>query len=161
MVVTVASANYLMQFSMGPWLTWGTPVIAVTFLLTELTNRFFGVQVARKTVLVGFIIALAASACCAPWRIAVASAFAFLTAQLTDILVFQRLRRARWWLAPLAASTVASALDTVVFFSLAFAGTGVVWWQLGTGDFACKVALDICMLLPFRAVISQVTALRA
>lgn len=150
MVLTVASANYLNQFALCPWLTYGTPVIAFTFLITELTNRAFGAVVARKAVLTGFVMALVVSACLAPPRIALASTAAFLAAQLTDILIFSRLRRARWWLAPMLASTVASALDTAIFFGLAFAGTGAAWWQLGAGDLLCKLALDVCLLLPFR-----------
>jgi hypothetical protein len=155
MVATVAWANYLMQFPLGPWLTWGTPVIALTFLLTELTNQFYGPRLARRTVLCGFFIAAAVSAYVAPRRIATASATAFLTAQLTDITVFARLRRASWWLAPLAASSVASALDTAVFFGLAFGGTDVAWWRLAAGDFACKLALDLGMLLPFRLAVQR------
>lgn len=152
MVVAVASANYLNQFALGTWLTGGTPVIACTFLLTELTNRALGPVVARQAVLRGFVIALVVSAFVAPWRIALASAVAFLAAQLTDITIFCHLRRARWWLGPIAASSVASALDTAIFFSVAFAGTGAAWWQLGTGDLLCKLLLDGCLLLPFRLI---------
>lgn len=150
MVVTVASANYLNQFALSDWLTCGTPVIACTFLLTELTQRAFGPDLARRVVFTGFLMALMVSACLAPWRIAAASAVAFLMAQLTDILIFSRLRRARWWLGPIAASSVASALDTALFFFVAFAGTGAAWWQLGTGDLMCKLLVDVCLLLPFR-----------
>lgn len=156
MVLTVATANYLMQFTIGPWMTWGTPVIAFSFLITELTNRFYGPVVARRVVVAGFLMAWAVSMCLAPKRIATASASAFLLAQWLDIFVFSGLRRqGAWWLAPFVGSVCASFLDTFAFFYLAFAGTGVVWWQLGTGDLLCKLALDIGMLLPFRLAIRR------
>lgn len=158
MVVTVASANYLNQFALSAWMTCGTPVIACTFLLTELTQRAFGASTARRVVLTGFVIALVVSTYLAPWRIALASAVAFLVAQLTDILIFSRLRQAAWWLGPITASSVASALDTAVFFSAAFAGTGAAWWQLGTGDLMCKMLVDVCLLLPFRLASKNVPA---
>jgi hypothetical protein len=49
-----------------------------------------------------------------------ASATAFLAAQLLDIAVFDRLRHGTWWRAPLAADLAASMLDTALFFTIAF-----------------------------------------
>lgn len=155
MVVAVALANYAAQFAINDWMTWGTPVIAVTFLINEVTHQLYGARVARQMVLYGFCIALAVSLAVAPQRIALASATAFLVSQLTDIAIFARLRRRAqrgrlWWLTPLVASTAASALDTALFFFIAFAGSPMSWWRLGLGDFAVKVAFDLAMLAPFR-----------
>jgi uncharacterized PurR-regulated membrane protein YhhQ (DUF165 family) len=153
MVVIVAMANYLTQWEINQWLTYGTPVIALTFLVNELTNQFYGARVARRVVLVGFCMALVASAILAPLRIACASATAFLVSQLMDIAIFSRLRRGSWWLAPFASSLSASVLDTVVFFGLAFVGTDHNWVPLAAGDFTTKLVVDLAMLAPFRMAI--------
>lgn len=160
MVLAVALANRLAEHTINPWMSWGTPVIALTFLITEVTNQLLGPRVARDVVLRGFVVALALSLVVAPWRIACASATAFLLGQLTDIAVFARVRATArrgglWWLSPFAASATASALDTAVFFVLAFAGTHLVWWRLALGDFAVKLAFDVAMLLPFRVILAQ------
>jgi len=83
-------------------------------------------------------------------RIAVASGFAFLAAQLLDVSVFDRMRRRAWWQAPLISSLLGSAVDTALFFSTAFYGPGVPWITLGIGDFLWKAAFALAMLLPFR-----------
>ena len=102
---------------------------------------------------VGFAIAVALSVWAAGPRIAIASGSAFLAAQLVDVLIFDRLRRsAAWWRAPLASSLSGSAVDTALFFSLAFAGTGLPWITWGLGDFGVKVAMALALLMPFRTL---------
>lgn len=154
MVVAVACANYLAQYQINAWLNWGTPVIAVTFLINEVTHQLLGARWAQKVVLYGFIMALGASLAVAPARIASASASAFLVSQLLDIAIFARLRRRAqgglWWLTPLVSSGAASAFDTFIFFFIAFWGTDFSWWRMGLGDFATKVLFDVAMLGPFR-----------
>ncbi len=154
MVVSVACANNLAQYQLNPWFNWGTPVIALTFLINELTHQLYGPRWAQKVVLWGFVMALAVSLAVAPWRIATASASAFLVSQLMDIAIFARLRQMAqgrlWWLTPLASSGAASALDTFVFFFIAFWGTQFSWWRMGVGDFAVKLLFDVAMLAPFR-----------
>ena len=84
-------------------------------------------------------------------RIALASGTAFLAAQLLDVKIFDRLqRRGAWWTAPLISSSIASAVDTALFFSIAFAGTVVPWVTLGLGDYAVKLVLALSLLIPFR-----------
>lgn len=130
MAVVVASSNYLVQFpvqaDLGPLdladiLTWGAFTYPVAFLVTDLTNRRFGVGPARLVVACGFVIAVAVSVGLSTPRIAIASGTAYLVGQLLDVTVFNRLRRLKWWKAPLTASLVGSLLDTAIFFSVAFA----------------------------------------
>lgn len=130
MTLVVASSNYLVQFpvqaKIGPLdladiLTWGAFTYPVAFLVTDLTNRRFGVGPARLVVACGFVIAVAVSMGLSTTRIATASGTAYLVGQLLDVTVFNRLRRLKWWKAPLTASLVGSLLDTMIFFSLAFA----------------------------------------
>ena len=130
MAIVVASSNYLVQYPVqariGPLdladvLTWGAFTYPVAFLVTDLTNRRFGVGPARLVVACGFVFAVAISMGLSSPRIAIASGTAYLCGQLLDVTVFNRLRRLKWWKAPLTASLVGSVLDTVIFFSVAFA----------------------------------------
>lgn len=152
MVVVVSGSNVLVQFMINDWLTLAAFTYPVSFLVTDLTNRRLGPAAARRVVYAGFAVAVVLSALLATPRIAVASATAFLVAQLLDIAVFDRLRNRAWWMPPLVSSLLGSALDSIVFFALAFLGTGVPWITLGLGDFAIKVAMAILLLIPFRGL---------
>lgn len=154
MSALVATSNVLVQFPINDWLTWAAFTYPICFLVTDLTNRALGPDAARRVVYVGFALGVVLSVSLASWRIGLASGTAFLVAQLLDVKIFDRLRQATWWQAPLVSSTLASALDTALFFSLAFVGTGVPWVTLALGDFAVKLAMALAMLLPFRALMS-------
>jgi len=129
MVAVVAASNVLVQFPvaarLGPlnlaeFLTWGAFSYPFAFLVTDLTNRRFGPAIARRVVVAGFIVGAMVSVYVATPRVATASCTAFLIGQLLDIVVFSRLRRGTWWKGPVAASLCGSAIDTLIFFSLAF-----------------------------------------
>ncbi len=174
MAVIVTVSNVAVQVPINDWLTWGALTYPVSFLVTDLTNRALGAAAARRVVYVGFALAVILSVFVAglpqvprdgpvdlEWlglvilagaRIAIASGLAFLFAQLLDIAIFNRLRRAAWWQAPFVSSTLASALDTVLFFALAFAGTGLPWTTWALGDYGVKLAIALAMLVPFRAL---------
>ncbi len=168
MAVVVTASNILVQYPINDLLTWGAFSYPVAFLITDLTNRALGPKRARKVVYVGFALAVLLSLYLADPRIAIASGSAFLIAQLLDISIFDRLRRQAWWLAPVASSTIASALDTIIFFWLAFAATGipftvfgvgfgetgVPWQSLALGDYLVKIGVALVMLLPFRLLLS-------
>jgi uncharacterized PurR-regulated membrane protein YhhQ (DUF165 family) len=156
MVAVVAASNYLVQFPLNDWLTWGAITYPLSFLVTDLTNRAFGPARARQVVYVGFALGVALSILLADWRIAAASGTAFIVGQLLDITVFDRLRRAAWWQAPLLGSVLGSIVDTALFFSLAFAGTDVPWVTLALGDLAVKLVLAVFFLAPFRALMGRI-----
>lgn len=151
MIVVVVSSNVLVQYPINDWLTWGALTYPVAFLVTDVTNRTMGPAKARRVVHIGFACAVVLSIWLADARIAFASGTAFLVAQLMDIAIFDRLRGRAWWQAPLASSVIGSAVDTGLFFSLAFYGTMVPWVTLSAGDYAVKLALALAMLIPFRA----------
>lgn len=152
MGLIVMGSNILVQYPINRWLTWGAISYPVAFLVADLLNRRFGPKVARKVAYVGFIVALLASFWVATPRIAIASGCAFLCAQLIDIHVFHRLRNRQWWRAPLLGGVAGAVFDTFVFFSVAFAGTGVPWITLLLGDMAVKLVVNVTMLAPFRAL---------
>lgn len=162
MVTVVTASNILVQIPINGWLTWGTFSFPFVFLVTDLTNRQFGAAAARRVIYAGFPVAVVLSALFGgivtdPWfaaRVAAASGFAFLMGQLLDVLVFDRMRRAAWWRAPLFSSVISSAVDTGIFFSAAFAGTPVPWQQLALGDYAVKLAMALLLLAPYRALVA-------
>lgn len=152
MVLVVASANYLVQFPLNDWLTWGALTYPVSYFVTDLTNRRFGPGGARRVVFIGFALAVVASIWLASPRIALASGTAFLVSQLLDVAIFNRLRRRDWWQPPLFSSVIGSAVDTALFFALAFWGTTVPWLTLAIGDYGVKVAIALALLVPWRLV---------
>lgn len=174
MTLVVVASNILVQypftpFDLGDYLTWGAFTYPVAFLVTDLTNRRYGPRVARQLVVVGFALAVILSIWLATPRIAFASGTAFLVGQLLDITVFNRLRRQAWWRAPFVGSVIGSALDTALFFSLAFAGdpdmsgpvslfgTDVMLWQsLAVFDFTVKMLIALIALLPYGALMSVI-----
>ena len=155
MMIVVAASNWLVQYQINDWLTWGAFTYPFSFFVTDLTNRAYGPRRARVVVAAGFVLAVALSLWLAPWRIAVASGGAFLAAQLFDIQVFNRMRRLQWFWAPLFSSALASVLDTYVFFAGAFAGTGLPWHTMGLGDLMVKLAFAVFLLAPFRMLMPQ------
>ncbi|HXV06448.1 MAG TPA: queuosine precursor transporter [Burkholderiales bacterium] len=154
LVLVILASNILVQTPLNDWLTWGAITYPFSFLITDLANRYYGLRFARRLVYAGFVIALVLSAYYATPRIALASGTAFLVAELADVQIFDRLRRRAWWQPPLVSTLVGSVLDTAVFFTLAFYGTGMPWITLGLGDLGVKVALAVLTLLPFRAALA-------
>ena len=155
MLIVIVSANYLVQFPINDWLTWGAFTFPVAFLVTDLTNRAVGAPAARRVAWTGFAIAVLLSLALAPWRIAVASGIAFIVGQLLDIMAFNKLRALSWWKAPLIGSLVASVVDTGIFFYLAFAGSDMDWLTLATGDLGIKWLMAAVLLAPYRVMLPR------
>ena len=166
MGVVVLSSNFLVQFPINYYglneiLTYGAFSYPIAFLITDLANRSYGKFVARKVVYLGFIIGISFTLFFSTnysdlisLRIAVGSGSAFLIAQLIDIQIFDRLRKNKWFVAPLASSIFGSVVDTFLFFSISFAGTGVPWLSLSLGDLGVKLFVALAMLIPFRLLLN-------
>ena len=156
MTIVVAASNFLVRIPINDWLTWGALSYPVAFLVTDLINRRVGPGSARRVVYVGFACGVVLSLFTSTVRIALASGTAFLLAQLADVWLYNRLRRiTTWWQTPLVSSTIASALDTALFFSLAFAFTGLPWVTWAIGDYGAKLAVACAMLIPFRLMMGE------
>ncbi len=153
MAVVVTVSNIVVEIPINDWLTWGALTYPFAFLVTDLTNRALGPSKARLVVVVGFLAALVMSLLLAEPRIALASVTAFLLAQLLDVALFDKLRRGAWWKAPIISSVVASFVDTLIFFSLAFAGTGLPWETWALGDYGVKLAMVAILIIPFRGLL--------
>jgi uncharacterized PurR-regulated membrane protein YhhQ (DUF165 family) len=153
MMVVIVASNFLVQFPINDWLTWGAFTYPVAFLVTDLTNRAACAPTARRVAWAGFAVAVVVSLALAPWRIAVASGTAFIVSQIMDIAVFNRWRASSWWKAPFFGSVLASVLDTAIFFYIAFAGTDMDWLVYGTGDLLIKWLMAVVLLAPYRMML--------
>lgn len=152
MCAIVVASNVLVQIPLNDWLTWGGLSYPVAFLVSDLLNRRYGPQAARRVAWAGFVAAVAVSVWVASPRIALASGTAFICAQLLDIHVFDCLRHRAWWRAPVLSGVLAATLDTAVFFTIAFVATASPWVTWAIGDLAIKLVLNLLMLLPFRVL---------
>lgn len=207
MALVVMASNVLVQFPVGAMLggvsladvlTWGAFTYPFAFLVTDLANRRHGPAIARRIVFVGFMTAVACSIVVPPLlfkaglipyetaadrlvRIAIASGAAFLTAQLLDVTVFNRLRRQSWWRAPIFGTLAGSVVDTLIFFSVAFAAAfafvgpndgfaleaaplfGLLpaeaprWLSWALGDLAVKLLIAVFALIPYRLIAARWT----
>ncbi|MCC5956888.1 MAG: queuosine precursor transporter [Natronohydrobacter sp.] len=192
MAVIVTASNILVQFLFGNWLTWGAFTYPLAFLVNDVMNRVYGPSAARRVVWVGFAVGVACSLIgtqiigeygpLVTLRIALGSGIAFLTAQMLNIFIFDRLREGRWWRAPLGSTLIGSAVDTALFFSIAFSaslsfiapGDDVSWageilpmlgfgpemplWvSLAVADWGVKLSLALLALVPFRLIVQKLT----
>ena len=170
MGVVVLASNYLVQFPIKYYgleeiLTYGAFSYPIAFLITDLANRSFGKQVARKIVYIGFAIGISFTllfstnfADFISVRIAIGSGTAFLVAQLLDVKIFDQLRKKKWYVAPLTSSFIGSTVDTFLFFSISFYATGIPWITLSLGDLAVKIFVALMMLIPFRLLLGTLKA---
>lgn len=192
MAAIVVASNILVQFLFGNWLTWGAFTYPLAFLVTDVMNRVYGVSAARKVVFAGFVTGVICSFIgtqiigefgpLVTLRIAMGSGLAFLTAQLLDVAIFDRLREGRWWRAPVVSTLIGSSVDTAIFFTIAFSGAltflepandvswagevlpllgagpmAPLWVSLAVADWMVKLALALLALVPFRVLVTKLS----
>ena len=196
MATIVVASNILVQFLFGQWLTWGAFTYPLAFLVTDIMNRVYGAGPARTVIFTGFIVGVVCSLigsqimlqgdgyeyAAVAFRVAIASGTAFLVAQLVDVFIFNSLREGNWWRAPLISSIIGSALDTAIFFTLAFSqsisfgenadaevswawealpllGAGPespLWVSLAVADWMVKLSLALIALIPFKMITDRI-----
>jgi len=161
-------SNFLVQFPFNFFgleniLTYGAFSYPITFLITDLSNRRFGKETARKVVYVGFIFGVLITLFFSTnfsdlisIRIAIGSGTAFLIAQLIDVQIFDKLRKKTWFVAPLTSSFIGSFIDTFIFFFIAFFNTDTPWFSLALGDLTVKILMALIMLIPFRLFLQKI-----
>lgn len=198
----VLASNILVQFLLlDGLLTWGAFTYPFAFLVTDIMNRLYGPAQARRVVLAGLITGIFCSLIgsqidlqgdgftypAVALRVGVASACAFLVAQLLDIAIFNRLRDGNWWRAPVVSSLVSSTIDTIIFFTIAFSasirfgadsdaevswawdtspllligGDAPLWVSLAIADWGVKIAIALIALVPFRLIVGRLLADRS
>ena len=165
MGVVILASNLLVQFQIKYFnleaiLTYGALTYPIAFLITDLANRSYGKFKAQKIVYFGFGIGIAFTLFFSTnfsnlisVRIAIGSGTAFIVAQLLDVEIFDKLRKKKWFIAPLTSSFIASMVDTFLFFSISFYGTGIPWISLSIGDLVVKLFVALLMLIPFRLML--------
>ena len=165
MGVVVLISNYLVQFPIKYYeleeiLTYGAFSYPIAFLITDLANRSYGKVIARKIVYIGFVTGVTFTLLFSinftdliSLRIAIGSGTAFMIAQLLDVQIFDKLRKKKWFVAPLTSSFIGSTVDTFLFFSISFYATGIPWVTLSLGDLAVKIFVALMMLIPFRLLL--------
>ncbi|QDQ86472.1 7-cyano-7-deazaguanine/7-aminomethyl-7-deazaguanine transporter [Alcaligenaceae bacterium SJ-26] len=176
-ILIIIASNYLVQLPIslfGFHSTWGAFSFPFIFLTTDLTVRLLGKSPARRVIARVMLPALVASYIVSVlfhdgafgglaalgefnsfvFRIALASFTAYVLGQLMDIQVFDRLRRhSAWWVAPAASGVVGQAVDTLVFFGVAFwrssnAFMAENWVEIALVDYAIKLAVSLLMFVP-------------
>lgn len=192
MAAIVVASNILVQILLGDYLTWGALTYPLAFLVTDVTNRVYGVAAARRVVWAGFATGVACSLIgtqimgefgpLVTLRVAIGSGLAFLTAQMLDVAIFDRMRDQRWWKAPLASTLIGSTVDTALFFTIAFSATFIfiepgndiswateatpllgrgfvapLWVSMAVADWAVKLVLALLALVPFRILVRKLT----
>ena len=168
MAILVTISNFLVQFPVNYFglnkiLTYGAFSYPITFLITDLANRYYGIKIARKLVYIGFFLGILLTLFFSTnfedlisIRIAIGSGTAFIAAQLLDVQVFDKLRKKVWYIAPLISSLLGSSVDTILFFFISFYKTGIPWFTLAAGDFTVKILIALIMLIPFRLLLSKI-----
>lgn len=181
-ILIIIASNYLVQMPLMLWgvhTTWGAFSFPFIFLVTDLTVRLLGKQVARQVIARVMLPALVISyvfsvlfreAQFTGWqqlgqfdtfvfRISLASFTAYVVGQLLDVQIFDRLRQVSyWWLAPAASTILGSMLDTAVFFSIAFWASSDPfmaqhWVEIGVVDYLTKLVISMIFFIPLYGVL--------
>ena len=172
-LLVVANVIAVKPVALGGWvLPAGTIAYPFTFLVTDTISELYGRRIATRVVWYGFGLSVAmlvliyvAKALPAAdfWegqnayesilgsipRVVLGSMAAYLVSQNSDVLMFHRVRKAthgrHLWLRNNVSTVVSQAIDTVIFISIAFAGTvpgGVIWNMMAT-QYAIKVGIAV------------------
>ncbi|MCG7658067.1 7-cyano-7-deazaguanine/7-aminomethyl-7-deazaguanine transporter [Wielerella bovis] len=186
-IAIIAASNYLVQFPFTITLpngfevhsTWGALSFPFIFLATDLTVRIFGKQLARRIIFFVMLPALILSyvlsvifqnGAWTGWaalsefnlfvfRIALASFAAYVFGQFMDIFVFNKLRSLKaWWIAPTASTFVGNAIDTLLFFAIAFHASSdefmaANWQHIAFVDYLFKLFICMVLFLPIYGIL--------
>ena len=168
MALVVILSNYLVQFPFNYFvfenlLTYGAFSYPIAFFITDLSNRRYGKNTAKKIVYLGFGLGVFLTfyfstnySDLISIRIAIGSGTAFLISQLIDVNIFDKLRKKVWYIAPLTSSLIGSTIDTFLFFYISFYGAKVNWLTLAFGDLSVKIFIALFMLIPFRLLLTHI-----
>jgi uncharacterized integral membrane protein (TIGR00697 family) len=145
-------------------------IFAVTFLITDIVNEKFGRKETHRMIFIAFITQVVMIAFIyigtylkpAPFwqnqqawelifglvpRITVASWITFLISENLDAYLFAFIKKltkgSYLWIRNVGSSIISLSVDTVLFVSLAFYGTGLPLWSLMVGQFLTKYLVAI------------------
>ena len=172
-LLVVANIISVKLLAVGGWvLPAGIVAYPFTFLVSDTIAEVYGRKTATRVVWLGFVFSLLMVVLvylARVWpgadfwegqgaydevlgsvpRIVLGSMVAYLISQNHDIIAFHLWRRftggRHLWLRNNASTIVSQAIDTVVFISIAFAGTlpaSVIWNMMGT-QYAAKLIISV------------------
>ncbi|QRN41252.1 MAG: 7-cyano-7-deazaguanine/7-aminomethyl-7-deazaguanine transporter [Neisseriaceae bacterium] len=185
-ILIIDASNYLVQIPFtlfGIHATWGALTFPFIFLATDLTVRIFGTSLARKIIFICMLPAMVVSYVISSlfsqgywqgfdtfnWlvaRIALASFSAYVLGQLTDVVIFSRLRQiSQWWVAPFTSTVIGNALDTLVFFLIAFYNStdefmANHWIEIAWIDYGFKLFVSALFFLPLYGIALRYLSLK-
>lgn len=136
----LTSTYGLIPIGFGLLTTAGTFAAGLVLLLRDVVQ-----DVGGRWWVVGCIVAGAAlSAALAGPRLALASGVAFAASEFADAAVYTPLRRRGWGRAAFLSGIVGSAVDSVLFLTLA----GFPLWQALPGQMLVKAGVTAVVVLP-------------
>jgi len=139
----VPSGPCLFPVAPGLMAPSGVLMIGLALVLRDLVQRRLGVSWAVAAILAG----AALSAAIAPPALVIASATAFLLAEVADLAVFTPLQRRGLVLAVAASSLVGLVVDSIVFLQLAFGSLEFLLGQIVGKAWMVLVALPFVGML--------------
>lgn len=92
------------------------------------------------------------------FRVVFASLAAYLVSTALDALIFERLKSRSIATQVIASNAVSTTLDTVIFITLAFAGTGAPLLNLMLGQIVLKMLISLLLIPLVRWVRTQVVS---
>lgn len=119
----IVASNYLVQFPLNDFFTFGALTYPFTFLLADILAEKYNKQEVLKVVRIGIVCAFIPSLFLSEFRIALASISAFFVSQQVDVYAFYWIKSKFpkiWWLRSAGSTAFSQALDTMIFFHIAF-----------------------------------------
>lgn len=144
------------------WLTASHLLLPVGFLCVFLTNRRYGPGYAFAQVVISGALVVAFVMFAAPdaksfvrfdlipaMREALAFGTAFFIASFISIVVFDGTRGPSWWTAPLFGFITAAIFFALIFYPLAYAGTGTHWLGHGFTYMSISLGEGLLLMIPY------------
>lgn len=144
------------------WLKWSHVLLAFAFLCTQFTNRRYGPEYAFAQILLSLalcvvvaafspvsIVGMLPAAAVPSAREIEAFVGAFMVSGYLSAIAFDVARGPRWWTAPLTSSYVSSLGFALLYYPLAYAGSGVSWYSHMSTHAGVLIAASVAGLFPY------------
>jgi len=164
LLVAVGAASVLYDGVSTNWpavsgtpLSLGLVLLPLSFFAIHLTNRRYGAGYAFAQILASWLVAC----CMAPYviatlnepvpdlRIVAAFAAGLFVAQISVVIVFDRLRGPNWWRAPFVGSLFGGVVFCLIAFPAAYAGTPGDWQREMLSYMIVSVLAAAALVIPY------------
>ena len=123
--LVVILSNYLVQFTLNDWLTYGAILFPIGFLLTDILSERKGKEYVKTVIRQGILISIIPTILFVDYRITAASLIAYFISQNIDVSIFSYLKEKfnkQWWLRNNVSTIISQTVDSFAFFFIAFYG---------------------------------------